>query len=72
MDGTREERLYHCQNWRGDVAPLIASTGLSLQAEGARFSSFGVADADFSTQSRAPSSFPPMTRAAPSRTMPQP
>ena len=42
MDGSREERLYHCQNWRGDVVRRIASTGVSLQAEGARFSSYGV------------------------------
>ncbi len=42
MDGTREERLYHLQNWRGDVVRLISAASGGRQAEGARFSSYGV------------------------------
>ncbi len=42
MDGTREERLYVCQNWRGDVVKLISAAGGGRQVEGARYSSYGV------------------------------
>ena len=43
-DGTREKRLYHCSNWRGDLVTLInASSGGSVGTHEAsvRYSSFG-------------------------------
>lgn len=39
-DGTLEERLYYCQNWRGDVVALIDDT--ADQVEQARYSAYGV------------------------------
>ncbi len=39
-DGTLEERLYYCQNWRADVVALITATGVI--ADGARYSPYGV------------------------------
>ena len=38
-DGTLEERIYLCQNWRGDVSALIYSNG--DQAEQVRYSPYG-------------------------------
>jgi len=38
-DGTLEERLYYCQNWRGDVVSLIHK--LRLQVESVRYSPYG-------------------------------
>lgn len=44
MDGTREERMYDCQNWRGDIVNHLKSTGGTScgVAETARYSSYGV------------------------------
>ncbi|MCA9281060.1 MAG: hypothetical protein H6812_10565 [Phycisphaeraceae bacterium] len=39
-DGTLEERLYYCQNWRADVVALITDAG--GVAEGVRYSPYGV------------------------------
>ena len=39
-DGTLEERLYYCQNWRHDVVALVTSAG--ALRERVRYSSYGV------------------------------
>jgi hypothetical protein len=39
-DGTLEERVYVCQNWRADVVALLDDTG--ARVERARYSSYGV------------------------------
>jgi len=39
-DGTLDERLYYCQNWRHDVTALVTSGG--AMKERARYSSYGV------------------------------
>ena len=39
-DGTLEERIYYCHNWRGDVVALIDDT--ADQVEQVRYSSYGV------------------------------
>ncbi len=39
-DGTLEERIYYCLNWRGDVVALIDDT--ADQVEQVRYSSYGV------------------------------
>ncbi|MBL9119319.1 MAG: hypothetical protein JNL80_05315, partial [Phycisphaerae bacterium] len=39
-DGTLEERLYYCQNWRHDVVALVTSAG--ALKERVRYSSYGV------------------------------
>src|SRR5690606_19124359 len=39
-DGTLEERIYYCQNWRHDVVALIDSSG--GQIEQTRYSSYGI------------------------------
>jgi RHS repeat-associated protein len=39
-DGTLEERVYYCQNWRSDVVALVTDTG--QQVEQVRYSSYGV------------------------------
>ena len=42
-DGTLEERIYQCQNWRGDVVARIKLNGAATeQAEQARASAYGV------------------------------
>jgi RHS repeat-associated protein len=39
-DGALEQRLYYCQNWRGDVVVLVASGGSML--EWVKYSAYGV------------------------------
>ncbi len=39
-DGTLEERIYYCQNWRGDVSVLIEDDGDMV--EWVKYSSYGV------------------------------
>jgi hypothetical protein len=39
-DGTLEERVYYCQNWRADVVALIDSAGAML--EWVKYSAYGV------------------------------
>ena len=39
-DGTLEERIYYCHNWRGDVVALIDDT--ADQVEQVRYSSYGL------------------------------
>jgi hypothetical protein len=39
-DGTLEERLYYCQNWRHDVVALVTAAG--ALTERVRYSSYGV------------------------------
>ena len=42
-DGTLEERIYQCQNWRGDVVARIKLNGAATeQSEQARASAYGV------------------------------
>ncbi|NNE45975.1 MAG: hypothetical protein HKN37_04865, partial [Rhodothermales bacterium] len=41
-DGTLEERIYYCQNWRHDVVALIDASGGQL--EQARYTAYGVPD----------------------------
>ena len=38
-DGTLEERVYYCQNWRGDVVAVLTDTG--AQVEEVRYSPYG-------------------------------
>jgi RHS repeat-associated protein len=38
-DGTLEERIYYCQNWRGDVSALVYANG--DQVEQVRYSPYG-------------------------------
>ena len=40
-DGTLEERMYACQNWRGDVSSLVYASG--DQVEQVRYTPYGVA-----------------------------
>ncbi|MCH8151435.1 MAG: RHS repeat-associated core domain-containing protein [Planctomycetes bacterium] len=40
-DGTLEERIYYCHNWRGDVSVLITDTGNEM-VEWVKYSSYGV------------------------------
>jgi RHS repeat-associated protein len=42
-DGTLDERIYYCQNWRADVVTLIDSAGEAL--EHPRYSPYGVPNA---------------------------
>jgi RHS repeat-associated protein len=39
-DGTLEERIYYCHNWRSDVVALVTDTG--AQVEQVRYSAYGV------------------------------
>ena len=39
-DGTLEQRIYYCQDWRGDVSALVTSGG--LLAEWAKYESYGI------------------------------
>lgn len=39
-DGTLEERMYYCQNWRGDVIGLVATPKALVETP--RYSSYGV------------------------------
>ena len=39
-DGTLEERIYYCHNWRGDVSVLITDTGKMV--EWVKYSAYGV------------------------------
>lgn len=39
-DSTREERVYFCQNWRGDVVNVVTSDGKQFESD--RYSSYGV------------------------------
>jgi RHS repeat-associated protein len=39
-DGTLEERIYHCHNWRADVVALVTDTG--QQVEQVRYSAYGI------------------------------
>jgi RHS repeat-associated protein len=39
-DGTLEQRLYYCQNWRADVVALVASGG--SMSEWVKYSAYGV------------------------------
>ncbi|MBT8240345.1 MAG: hypothetical protein KJN63_03880, partial [Acidimicrobiia bacterium] len=41
-DGTLEERVYYCQNWRHDVVALIDSSGGQL--EQVRYTAYGIPD----------------------------
>jgi len=41
-DGTREERTYYCQNYRGDVVTLLGTAGGGHVREHVRYSSYGV------------------------------
>ena len=38
-DGVLEERIYYCQNWKGDVVALAGSAGYQL--ESVRYSAYG-------------------------------
>lgn len=40
-DGTLEERVYYCQNWRADVIAILSSGGILI--EQARYSAYGIA-----------------------------
>ena len=39
-DGTLENRVYYCQNWRGDVSALVTATGKMV--EWVKYSAYGV------------------------------
>jgi len=39
-DGTMEERIYYCQNWRADVSALVTDTG--QMKEWVKYSAYGV------------------------------
>ncbi len=39
-EGTREERLYYCQNWRADVSAILTDTGTMV--EWVKYSAYGV------------------------------
>ena len=39
-EGTREERLYYCQNWRADVSAILTDTGKMV--EWVKYSAYGV------------------------------
>ena len=39
-DGTLEERIYYCQNWRADVSALVTDAGQML--EWVKYSAYGV------------------------------
>ena len=39
-DGTLEERLYYCQNWRADVVAMVTSAGVMV--EWVKYSAYGV------------------------------
>jgi RHS repeat-associated protein len=39
-DGTLEERIYHCQNWRADVSAIVAAAGTMKEWD--KYSAYGI------------------------------